>query len=787
MSANEPFKAHRGQVLLNRFQLSHPLGQGGMGEVWRAHDRDLALDIAIKLLHPELAAAPAQVEFLKNECRLARSLNHPHIVPVYDFHHDRETVFISMAWVDGPSFDHWNRLDNRSWADRLPPLVSAARALDYVHRQGLVHRDVKAGNILIDRDSQPHLTDFGIAGIYRIDADRSTVHSGGSRHCMSPQQRQGLPPHPADDIYSFGILLLETLIPADRSGNEPLSTDDIRRSFQTSTDTPLELVDTVVNMLADRREDRPASMTTVASAMDQALADRAGRTIPPRGAPASAGEAPATPSAAVITPQPFAAPENRGDPGAKTRSWHIPVLLGILALLLMAGGGLLLQYLARHPLVSEPATIATPAPAPAIRPPQAPAPAAPLSNADESTAEKALADWRQALGDLETIGGPDWAPEAFTAITREATAADDAFLQADYAGATRHYTTAARDARRLQGQAPEILSQLLAEGQTALDQGDGPRSSDRFALALKIDPQNPAARKGLERSQKVAEVVTLMQNGEAHEAIGNLALALADYEAALARDPEWAPAQAAVPRVRQRVATAQFDHHMSAGLTAFHNRNYADARREINRALVFKPGAPEALDALSQISTAVRNDRIAQLRRQAQTAETNEAWDQALEHYRQVLGIDPTIQFATQGANRAEERVRLGKRIQYYMDHPDDLANDTYLEKAAQLVAALRQITPQGPRLKSQIATLDRMVQNARTRVAVTLTSDELTEVTIYRVGRLGQFLSRTVELRPGTYTIAGARDGYKDVRQTLRIRPGQGPTQVVVQCTEKI
>lgn len=787
MTHREPFQARRGQVLLNRFRLSDPLGQGGMGEVWRAHDRDLDLDIAIKLLHPELASSPAQVEFLKNECRLARSLNHPHIVPVYDFHHDRETVFISMAWVDGPSFEHWNRMDNHSWTERLQPLVSAARALDYVHRQGLVHRDVKAGNILIDQDNQPHLTDFGIAGIYRINADRSTVHSGGSRHCMSPQQRQGQPPHPADDIYSFGILLLETLSPANRSGNKPLSADAIRRSFQTSTDTPLELVNTVVRMLADRREDRPARMTTVASAMDQALADRAGRTIPPESMPATSGEAPSTPSAAVIRPQPFAAPENRGAPDVKTRSWKMPVFLGIVALLLMAGGGLLLQYLARHPLIPEPAAISTPAPPPARQPSQVPAPAEPQSNADESTAEKALADWRQALTDLEAIGGPDWAPEAFADLTREATAADDAFLQADYAGAAQHYATAAQDARRLQAQAPEILSQLLAEGQTALDQGDGPRSEERFALALKIDPQNPAARKGLERAQKVAEVIALMQNGEAHEASGNLALALADYEAALARDPEWPAAQTAVPRVRQRVATAQFDHHMSAGLTAFHQKNYANARREINRALAFKPGAPEATDALNQISTAVRNDRIAQLRRQAQTAESNEAWDQALEHYRQVLGIDPTIQFATRGAARAEERVRLGKRIQYYMGHPDDLANDTYLEKAAQLVAELRQVTPQGPRLKSQIATLDRMVQNARTRVAVTLTSDELTEVTIYRVGRLGHFLSRTVELRPGTYTIAGARDGYKDVRQTLRIRPGQGPTQVVVQCTEKI
>jgi len=184
MTHHEPFQAHQGQVLINRFQLSAPLGQGGMGEVWRAHDRDLDLDIAIKLLHPELATAPAQVEFLKNECRLARSLNHPHIVPVYDFHSDRELVFISMAWVDGPSFDHWSQQPNRSWADRLTPLVSAARALDYVHQQGLVHRDVKAGNILIDRNHQPHLTDFGIAELAVRQAD-------GSSRCLQYRVREG--------------------------------------------------------------------------------------------------------------------------------------------------------------------------------------------------------------------------------------------------------------------------------------------------------------------------------------------------------------------------------------------------------------------------------------------------------------------------------------------------------------------------------------------------------------------------------------------------------------------
>jgi serine/threonine protein kinase/tetratricopeptide (TPR) repeat protein len=787
MPPNTPFQAHRGQVLLNRFQLSHPLGQGGMGEVWRAHDRDLDLDIAIKLLHPELASAPAQVEFLKNECRLARRLNHPHIVPVYDFHHEREAVFISMAWIDGPSFDHWNKKENRSWKNRLRTLRPAAEALAYVHGQGLVHRDVKAGNILMDGKDHPWLTDFGITGVFRIDAEQTVQHGGGSQHCMSPQQRQGLPPHPADDIYSFGILLMETLTGKSEAASDRITADGLRRSLGASAPLPPELIDMVVSMLAARRDDRPENMARIIAIMDQSLADHSRRTIPPQKTPLPPEQLPAAASNGVITPQPFAPPKNHGGQGAKTPSWQMPAFLGIMALLIMAGGGWLLHYLARHPLTPEPTTIATPASPPARETSPPPIPAESLPVGDENTAEKALADWRRALGDLEAIGGPEWAPEAFAAVAREAMTGDEAFLQTDYAGAARHYTTAAREARGLQAQAPDILARLLTEGQTALDQGDGPRSGDRFTLALKIDPQNPVARHGLERATKIADVVALMQAGETHEATGNLALALADYEAALALDPEWPPAQDAVPRIRSQVAAAQFEHHMSAGLAAFHRRSYAEARRDINRALAFKPGAPEALDALNQIDAAARDDRIAALRRQAQTAEKTEAWPRVLDRYRQVLGIDPTIQFAVRGAARAEERLRLEKRVAYYENHPDDLANDAYLAKAEHLLAELRQVSPQGPRLQSQIATLDRMVQNARTTVVVTLTSDELTDVTVYRVGRLGGFRSRTMELRPGTYTITGARDGYKDVRHTIRIRPGQGPTQVAVQCTEKI
>ena len=787
MTIGTPLQARPGRVLSNRFQLTRPLGQGGMGEVWLAHDRDLGVDIAIKLLHPALASAPAQVEFLKNECRLARRLTHPHIVPVYDFHHDREAVFISMAWVDGNSFDHWIRQVKRPWDQRLRPLVSIAHALHYVHQQGLVHRDVKAGNILMDETDRPHLTDFGIAGVYRIDADRSRRHSGGSQDCMSPQQRQGLAPHPADDTYSFGILLLETLVPGLPFENRLSGAEDVQAALGAAPPTTPELTAMIVSMLAERREDRPSTMGAVASAIEPLLADQARRTMPPQAAASTPDDTAERPAAPVITPRPFAAPDIRNNTEKPARSWQLPVFLSIAALLLVGGGGGLLHYLARNPLVTAPTAVSQPATPSASKPSQAPVPPPQPSTGDASRAEDALADWRQALSNLEAIGGPQWAPEAFAAIAGEAKTADEAFLQSDYTTATRHYATAAEEARRLEATAPDVLAKLLAEAQSALAQGDGLRSRDAFTLALKIEPQNPEARKGLERAQKVAEVVALMQTGQTHETAGNLALALADYEAALALDPEWVPAQTAVPRIKNQVAEAQFDLHMSAGLAAFHRKAYAEARREIDKALAFKPGAPEALDAIRQVDNAVRNDRIARLRQQAQNAEKSEAWPQALDHYRQVLGIDSTIQFAIRGAARAEERLRLEKRATYYMDHPDALSSDAYFDKAEQLLTDLRRVAPQGPRLQSQIATLDRMVQKARTTVAVTVTSDELTEVTIYRIGRLGQFLSRTVELRPGIYTITGSRDGYQDVRHTLRIRPGQGPIQVAVQCTKKI
>ncbi|MDJ0887744.1 MAG: hypothetical protein QNI89_10595, partial [Desulfobacterales bacterium] len=170
-----------------------------------------------------------------------------------------------------------------------------------------------------------------------------------------------------------------------------------------------------------------------------------------------------------------------------------------------------------------------------------------------------------------------------------------------------------------------------------------------------------------------------------------------------------------------------------------------------------------------------------------QTAENKEQWDRSLAAYEKALAIDPALQFAHLGARRSRERIQFDKRLRYYLDHPEALASERYLQEAQQLLTSIESLSPRGPRLAAQIQTLKAGVQAAQTLVPVTLVSDGQTEVAVLRVARLGRITSQTLELRPGVYTVVGARNGYKDVRRTFRVEADQQALQVSIACKEKI
>lgn len=206
-----------------RYELLREVGRGGMATVWEARDTVLARRVAVKLLHPHLAADPEFHERFRREARAAAQLTHPNIVGVFDVGTDAATgnPFIVTELIDGGNL--------KEWITRRAPVpeavvrsigASVADALHLAHSRGFVHRDVKPQNILLDHAGVPRVGDFGIVQAQNAGGLTRTGGVMGSVHYLAPEVARGQPATPASDIYSLGAVLYEMA-----TGRQPFTGD----------------------------------------------------------------------------------------------------------------------------------------------------------------------------------------------------------------------------------------------------------------------------------------------------------------------------------------------------------------------------------------------------------------------------------------------------------------------------------------------------------------------------------------------------------------------------------
>jgi serine/threonine-protein kinase len=203
-----------GEVYSGRYVIERAIARGGMAEVFLARDQYLDRSVAVKILFPEFARDPAFVERFRREAQSAAMLNHPNIVGVYDYGQERGSYFIVMEYVEGRSLRDILRDEGP-----LPAMTAAritaetAAALDFAHRHGVIHRDVKPGNVLITAAGQVKVADFGIAA-NPTDAKQGLTQTGsviGTATYFSPEQAQGYQVDGRTDVYALGIVLYEML------------------------------------------------------------------------------------------------------------------------------------------------------------------------------------------------------------------------------------------------------------------------------------------------------------------------------------------------------------------------------------------------------------------------------------------------------------------------------------------------------------------------------------------------------------------------------------------------
>ena len=811
---SEAATANNEHALKSRYQLRERLGIGGQGEVWRAFDPQAGTDVALKILHPAAGRSAAAWVALVHEHESASRLEHPGILKVFPPERDGTTFLLPMELATGGDL---KRLRGAGYLTIVPVLIEVARALEHAHERGVIHRDLKPGNVLFDERGRVKLADFGVSG-NSLDPGTDSMVRGLSPFTASPEQLRGEPPRPSDDIYGLGALAYELLsrypphyphFDAQRVQQEPVP------PLVPAQQIPPQLAALVSAMLAKDPALRPANMRDVIDELDASLNDTltfdfetdeppregaANETVPPQAPaalpPISAQAAPplAVESWEPVPPEPVALQpvravgsvdgealwqEVREAPLPRSRlepmRSGLPLALVVVAALAALAVG---AYLWLPPFLPGASTQARP-----VTPGAAGVPAPDAATTVNAAAGARLQADRilleQRITALDARGAAIWGGADFAAAKARIAESQGAHDAAGLSAAQQGLIQANQLLDNVEQAASAALASELAAGERALAAGQQGLAVQAYDLAARIAPQDERALAGQARARELASTQ------------GPPASSAAPPAAGTAPQPAPQPAAKAAATTPAPAADAAFgeDRYAKAageGFAALGAGRLDEARAAFERARAARPDGAEAADGLKRVEAATHARGFGTLRTRAEDAEADERWDDALAAYTSILRTSPTQEFAQEGRDRSKARLEMNDALQALIDRPDRLATPEAREQAAALLQNAQQVSSPGPVLRLQMARVSALLPEFEKPVHMSMVSDGFTQVTIQGVGGFGAFTRRDIELKPGRYTFVGAREGYRDVRRDISVSPGQTQT-INVSCYDPL
>ncbi len=423
----------------------------------------------------------------------------------------------------------------------------------------------------------------------------------------------------------------------------------------------------------------------------------------------------------------------------------------------------------------------TAAPVPAAAPEARPDPAALARFNSEHAAFQ-----KRAAG-LEARGAAAWDWADISAAQMQAAESSGAAAAGGIPLALKHLRQAQQHLAAAAAKAPQALSAQLKAGDAALAAGKQRPATRAFELARRIDPNSRRAIEGARQARLLSGVLPLLADARRAESARSYSRAAQDYSQALALDPGNAAAKQGLARANATFGDDSYARAVGAGYAALGAGRLTRAQTDFQQALGFRPRGTEATQGLQRARAAMQASRIEALSEQAASLEAQEHWRQAAAVYRTALRENPSLTFARRGEARDEARAKLSASLQRIIDHPSTLALPSVRDEAVSLLQEARERTPSGPILQSQVERVSRLLPALDRPVLLNLISDNATQVSIPSIGVFGAFGRRQIRLKPGTYTVIGTRDGYREVEQEFTVEPGQRSVTITVSCSEQI
>ena len=784
---------NEGTRLADRYTLNRRIGAGGMSEVWLAADRSTETTVALKFLTAEAAGDARQRNQLQREWQIGSRLMHPNIIRVFEFHDDPEGAYFGLQFVGETDI---GALAGSDPAASMRPIGLIADALRYAHGKNVIHRDIKAANVLLDSRGVPYLVDFGVAAREGSDA----VAGSGSEIAMSPEQRAGGAARAADDIFALGVLMHELLTGMPPGGE---AHRDVATRLPDGSIIPTALLALINDMLQADSSARPDAESVVARL--------AAAGYPAGAAPARFVRGESAAAEVFESVEPVQAIRNK--PAVQdVPAQQLHTSQGITPTLLYGGlGAALVLFLAvifilpnmvdrdgSVPATSGSETIGMPAdplaqPNPGETPVTLPAGNTSFSEnlagvgGTKVDTDDALGDLLSQLERLRYRAIDRWGGQEYLDAVDVYNEGDQAYIDRNYRLAGEKYRQASRMLEPFFDRIDEVFAESLASAVAAFEMEDAPEAVRLYDLAASITPGNREAEAGLRRAQNLDSVLSLMDQGIRFENDLELDAARQAFAQALEIDALWEPAAAALARVEVAINNLSFEQRMTEGFEALSFGEFDTARAAFNAAKLLNPGSREPTDGLLQLDQEVRLADIRRLESEALSHDGAEEWETSIVVYQDILKIDGDLQFAQLGLSNARSRAALHSRLQAYIDDPDNLSEPANMQNATQLLLEIARIQPMGPRLEDQKTELSRLLKRAATPLVVELVSDNATQVSLFKVGQFGMFTNRQIELLPGNYVAVGIRPGYRDVRVEFRVAPEIDMQPIAVRCEEQI